>query len=104
MEQSNEFIPAMKCSFVIAECEKQFGLPRGTLKEKSKLKRVVQIRHIAVLLCRKITGRSYPQIAIAVGYKDHTTCLYACKVAPQLLVENPELAAMAKAVEDALNA
>lgn len=104
MEQSNEFTPQIKCAAVIAECEKQFGLKKGSLKEMTKLRDVVRIRHIAVHLCRKITGRSFPQIALAVGYKDHTTAIYACKVAPILLQQNPHLAAKAKAVEEAFDA
>jgi len=93
----------IKCSEIIAECEKQFGIPKGSLRQKSKLRSVASVRHIAIFLCRNITGRSYPQIALAVGYKDHTTALYACKVAPTLL-KDPEIAAKAQAVEDAFNA
>lgn len=103
MEPSKELKSKIKCSEIIAECEKQFGLERGSLRQKSKLRSVANARHIAIFLCRNITGRSYPQIALAVGYKDHTTALYACKMAP-ILLENPEVAAKAKAVEDAFNA
>lgn len=103
MEQSKKFNPLIRCSQVIAECELQFALPRGSLRTKRKTQRLARIRHIAVYLCRKITGRSYPQIALATGYKDHTTALYACRVV-HLVLADPVMAAKAQAVEDHFNA
>lgn len=105
MARSSEFVLKMKCSTVIDECEKQFGFKPGSLKYKDKVRATVQVRHIAIYLCRKLTGRSYPQIAYAIGYhgeSGHTTAMYACRVAPSLLERNPDYAAKAKAVEEAL--
>ena len=93
----------IKCIDVIAECERQFGLNSGALRTKSKMQYLAGPRHVAIYLCRKITGRSYPQISIVVGYKDHTTALYAMKRAPFLL-EDARIAKIARAVEDAFNA
>lgn len=93
----------IRCVDVIAECERQFGLNSGSLRTKSKMQHLAGPRHIAIYLCRKITGRSYPQISIVVGYKDHTTALYAMKRAP-LLLQNAKIAKIAKAVEDAFDA
>lgn len=103
MEPSSESKSKIKCSEILAEVERQFDLPRGTLKQKTKERHVSRVRHIAVYLCRKITGRSFPQIALAVGYRDHTTALYANKVAP-ILLQKPWVAEKAQAVEDAFNA
>jgi len=103
MEPSSELKSKIKCSEIIAECEKQFDVPRGSLRQKTKFRSVASVRHIAIFLCRNITGRSYPQIAIAAGYKDHTTALYACKVAP-ILLKDPKIAAKAQAVMDIFNA
>lgn len=102
MEESSEFKPAIRCSVVLEECEYQFGLARGELRTKKKRREVAQARHMAIYLCRKITGRSYPQIAIAVGYKDHTTALYACKTAAPALLRDPLWAKRAQAVEAAI--
>lgn len=93
----------IRCVDIIAECERQFGLSNGALRTKNKMKHLAGPRHIAIYLCRKMTNRSYPQIALVVGYKDHTTALYAMKRAP-ILLKSPEIAKKAKAVEDAINA
>lgn len=103
MEQLSENKAPLKCSEVLAECERQFGLAKGALRTKNKMRYLAGPRHVAIYLCRKLTGRSYPQIGLAVGYKDHTTCLYAMKRAP-LLLRDPEIAKKAQAVEDAINA
>jgi len=102
MQQLSESGKKMRCSVVIDECEDQFGFSRGALRRKSKQRDLEQARHVAAHLCRKITGRSYMQIAIALGYKDHTTVLYACRKTAPILLRDPEWAAKAKSVEGAL--
>lgn len=103
MEKSRKFKINVRCSDVIDECERQFGYERKALRAKTKDPTVTKGRHTAVYLCRIITGRSYPQIAIAIGYKDHTTCMYACKLAP-IAMKDKEWAAKAKAVMEAFYA
>lgn len=105
MEPSNlEIKPAPTCHEIVAECEKQFGLERGVLRSKNKSRQFVSVRHIAVYLCRKMTNKSLPQIARVIGYKDHTSALYACRVAPIVLEQDIDYAAKAAAVEDAFSA
>lgn len=38
---------------------------------------VVVPRHVAIALSRHLTGRSYPQIGLSFGGRDHTSCLHA---------------------------
>ena len=72
-----------------------FGdLPLGTIREcvcsmrgvteaeflgSRRNRRISWARQEACWLAHKLTGRSYPQVARAYGYADHTTVIYGVK-------------------------
>jgi chromosomal replication initiator protein len=92
---------AILCATVIAATEEAFGLSKGSLAKKTKRMAIAKPRHIAAYLCRKHTNQSFPQIARAFNYADHTTMIYIMKVAPKLY-DDPEYAAKISEIEDAI--
>ncbi len=61
-----------------AVCE-YFQIRVSDLLGKNRSKKFSRPRHIAQFLCRKLTGLSFPDIAIKFGGKDHTSVIYACR-------------------------
>jgi chromosomal replication initiator protein len=56
---------------------KVFSISKTDIESPCKAQAVVYPRQIAMYLCRKLTRKSYPQIAHSFGKRDHTTVLYA---------------------------
>lgn len=64
----------------IAECVAEtLGVTMPEMLGKSRHKRVVVARSIAAHLARKLTSRSFPEIAQAMGRPNHSTVVTACK-------------------------
>ena len=64
----------------IAECVADaLGVTMPEMLGKSRHKRVVVARSIAAHLSRKLTSRSFPEIAQAMGRPNHSTVVTACK-------------------------
>jgi chromosomal replication initiator protein len=55
-----------------------FGIRVSDLKGKRRLKELVRPRQLAMFLCRKHLGLSYPELGSRFGNKDHTTVMSAC--------------------------
>ncbi len=64
----------------ITECVAEtLGVTMPEMLGKSRHKRVVVARSIAAHLSRKLTSRSFPEIAHAMGRPNHSTVVTACK-------------------------
>ena len=60
---------------IVAACCAEYGLTRAEILSPSHCKRVVEPRHVAFYLCKRLTLRSYPDIAKHMNRQDHTTAL-----------------------------
>jgi chromosomal replication initiator protein len=78
---------------------KYFGIRVGDLTSKKRTQFVAFPRQVAMFLCRKIAGASYPMIGVRFGGKDHTTALYACSAIEKRLKEEEELRAVLARIE-----
>lgn len=54
---------------------------------------IVRPRQVAMYLCRTLTNKSYPEIGLRFGGRDHTTVLHAFNKINYLLQRMPELEA-----------
>lgn len=61
------------------------------LCSKSRQRRVVRPRQIAMALCKELTSHSLPQIGDAFGGRDHTTVIHACNTMGKLKEQNPDI-------------
>ena len=51
----------------------------GDLLSKSRTRRIVRPRHVAMALARELTNHSLPEIGDSFGGRDHTTVINACR-------------------------
>lgn len=61
------------------------------LKGKSRQRVLVRPRQVAMYLCRKHSGASYPDLGSRFGDKDHTTVMSACKKIDGLVKNDPSV-------------
>lgn len=56
-----------------------YEIPIARLNSKSRLPDTVLVRHVAMALCREVSGASYPDIAKEFAKGDHMTVMHACR-------------------------
>lgn len=81
---------------------KQFDIKVADLKGSKRARAIAQPRQIAMYLCRKHTGISYPEIGKAFGGKDHTTALNAFNRIRDRMEEEPDLRRQVETIENGL--
>ena len=60
-------------------CAQEYGITREQLLSKSRTKRLVNARHLAMYISRELTELSFENIAFAFDREDNTTVISACK-------------------------
>ncbi|MGE0823259.1 MAG: chromosomal replication initiator protein DnaA [Candidatus Binatia bacterium] len=78
---------------------KYFGIRLADLTSKKRTQLVAFPRQVAMFLCRKLAGASYPMIGVRFGGKDHTTALYACSAVEKRLKEDEDLRTILDRIE-----
>jgi chromosomal replication initiator protein len=68
---------ALTCDAIVKAVAAHFDVKVADLKSTKRGRAIALPRQIAMYLCRKHTGASYPEIGQALGGKDHTTALNA---------------------------
>jgi len=58
---------------------KYFKIKIDDLRGKSRIQKVTRARGIAMLLARRITGKSHGEIGKFFGKRDHSTVIHACR-------------------------
>lgn len=76
---------------------KFFDVSLNDLKSDKRLKNLVLPRHIAMFLSKKLTNKSYPDIAKKFNHKNHATVIYAYKKISEITEKDSEIS---KAVSD----
>jgi chromosomal replication initiator protein len=71
----------------------RYALKAGELESRSRKQEIVRPRQVAMFLARRLTGRSFPEIARKFGPRDHTTVIHGCDRIGDLIISNAELAA-----------
>jgi chromosomal replication initiation ATPase DnaA len=85
---------------VVAE---HYGFTREQLLAKSRKPDRAQPRQLAMLLCRIMTGDSYPTLGRAFG-RDHSSVMHGCAVIEEELKECLVLQAAVRAIKARLSA
>ncbi len=69
-----------------------FQISVEDIKSKKRNSTIALPRHIAIYLCRNLTGESFPKIGIEFGGKDHSTIMYSYEKIEKELKVNKDLA------------
>ena len=64
---------------IVDQVTEYFGVRKRDLVGKTRTRTIVRPRQIAMALAREFTDLSLQEIGVAIGNKDHTTVLHACK-------------------------
>ncbi|GLI23465.1 hypothetical protein GGQ86_002998 [Xanthobacter flavus] len=78
-------------SFIIAAVSAHFDVPRVDILSSSRLHPYVLPRQVAMYLCRKFVGHSFPEIGRRFG-RDHTTALHNCQKIEAMIADGPPIA------------
>jgi hypothetical protein len=82
-------------------CE-YFNIPVEYIDLKTRKREIVQARQIAMYFAKKITKFSLSMIALQIGDKDHSTCLFAIKQVYNLIETDKLYAKQIKEIEKLL--
>jgi len=72
------------------------------LKARSNMRHVLMPRQVAMYLCKKLTGKSYPEIARQFGGKHHTTVIHSVEKISQQIATDPEVETIVKRLTDSI--
>ena len=79
---------------LIREAEKLWEVPPGTVKSRDRKRSACEPRFAVAYAARRMTTRSYPDIARIMGDFDHSTIIHAERRAKQMKVEDADYAAL----------
>ncbi|GIX08016.1 MAG: chromosomal replication initiator protein DnaA [Candidatus Poribacteria bacterium] len=71
-----------------------FKMRPSEIRSKRRTKRIATVRHIAMYLCRRLTGLPLIDIGQEFGGRDHSTVINACNKIEQQAARDPQLAQM----------
>ncbi|MEN5147197.1 helix-turn-helix domain-containing protein [Brevundimonas diminuta] len=77
---------------IIATVAAHFDLPEAAVTGRRRTGEIARPRQIAMYLCRQHTPLSFPEIARALGGKDHTTIIHGVRRIEELLGEDDVIA------------
>jgi chromosomal replication initiator protein len=72
------------------------------LKARSNMRHVLRPRQVAMYLCKKLTTKSYPEIARQFGGKHHTTVIHSVEKINQLIGTDREMETEVKRLTDSI--
>jgi len=72
------------------------------LKARSNMRHVLRPRQVAMYLCKKLTSKSYPEIARQFGGKHHTTVIHSVEKINQLIGTDREMETEVKRLTDSI--
>ncbi len=77
-----------------------FGLTQEEILSAGRRHELVFARQVAMFLCRKHLGLSFPELGRAFGGRDHSTALYSCRKIEQLQRDDKSIKSMLQALTE----
>lgn len=81
---------------------KFYNISISDLKSVKRLKNLVIPRHVAMYLCKKLTEKSFPDIARSFNGKNHATIIHAVKKIEETIEKDQEIARNVSEIENLL--
>lgn len=82
---------AINIDDILGKVSDFYKISLNELKSNSRLKELVIPRHIAMYFCKKLTSKSFPEIAKKFGGRNHATVIYAVKKIEKMIENNPNI-------------
>ncbi|HXI23131.1 MAG TPA: chromosomal replication initiator protein DnaA [Pyrinomonadaceae bacterium] len=79
-----------------------FKLTIDDLRARSNMRHLLVPRQVAMYLCKKLTNKSYPEIARQFGGKHHTTVIHSVEKIADLLGADREMQTVVKRLTDCI--
>jgi len=77
--------PDITTEYIQRTIAEKYGVSISDLLGKRRTQNIAHTRQIAMYLCRRLTGCSYPEIGALFGGRDHSTVIHAFRVIDELL-------------------
>ena len=77
-----------------------FGLTPEQVLSSGRRQDLVFARQVAMFLCRRHLGLSFPELGRAFGGRDHSTALYSCRKIEQLQKDDKSIKSMLQALTE----
>jgi chromosomal replication initiator protein len=81
-----------------------YKLTVDNLRARSNVRHFLVPRQVAMYLCKRLTKKSYPEIAREFGGKHHTTVIHSVEKIDSLLTSEPELSTVVRRLVDSIGA
>ena len=81
-----------------------YKLGVDNLRSRSNMGNVLVPRQIAMYLCKRLTKKSYPEIARQFGGKHHTTVIHSVEKINKLIDSDPEMDTLVKRISSSIGA
>jgi chromosomal replication initiator protein len=80
--------PDITTEYIQRFVSEKYGVSISDLLGKRRTQNIAQTRQLAMYLCRRLTGCSYPEIGALFGGRDHSTVIHAFRVMEERLQED----------------
>ena len=84
---------------IISEVCRFYSIDESTLRSTLKNKGTAEARQVAMYICRRKLGLSYPELGRAFGGKDHSTVIHSIKKINKLLVSDKRVQTLVTELE-----
>jgi chromosomal replication initiator protein len=81
-----------------------YKLTVDNLRARSNVRHFLVPRQVAMYLCKRLTKKSYPEIAREFGGKHHTTVIHSVEKIDSLLTTDPELSTVVRRLTESIGA
>jgi chromosomal replication initiator protein len=92
--------PKYKIENIIKSVCAYFSIKEQVLNSKSRAREIATARQMAMYFAKKLTDMPYQQIGIAIGGRDHSTVLHACKAIAKQIENDEKFKIIVDEVED----
>ena len=79
-----------------------FKVTVDDLRARSNMRQVLVPRQVAMYLCKKLTKKSYPEIARHFGGKHHTTVIHSVEKIDQMMITDKEMQTVVKRLTESI--
>ena len=93
-------VTALSVEQVVDAVCAHFGLPPEDIFSAGRRHDLVFARQVAMFLCRRHMGLSFPELGRAFGGRDHSTALYSCRKIEQLQRDDKSIKSMLQALTE----